>query len=85
MATTWIRVRDTRTGLILPNQVPLSFLEKFDYLQETPQSRNARQAKMATLQEPIQPAQQTPETTEITEPDVKSTPAKSGRTTTTGK
>lgn len=71
MPTRWIRVQNTRTGEILPNSVPESFLIKFKYLRETPSSRKA-----AEITEPVQPAANVPE---ITEP---ATPANSGRTIT---
>lgn len=59
MPTRWIRVRDTRTDQILPNPVPVEFLDRFDYLVETPSSRAARE-----ITEPVDPAAEVP----ITEP-----------------
>lgn len=70
MPTRWIRVRDTRTNAILPNLVPESFLQKFNYLRETPSSRKA------TVTEPTQPAEAVP----VAEPFIPQ--ANSGRTIT---
>lgn len=70
--TTWIRVRDTRTDSILPNPVPATFVDRFDYLAEVPSSRNARD-----ITEPAQPGQNTPDEVPITEPE---TPTANGRT-----
>lgn len=70
MPTRWIRVQDTRTKEVLPNLVPAEFLDRFDYLKETPSSRKA------DVTEPVQPAAEVP----ITEPE--SPKANSGRTIT---
>lgn len=75
MATTWIRVRDTRTDDILPNPVPLAWLDKFEYLQEVPSSKAKRQVGVT---EPVQPPQLTPDTVDITEPEK---PTAAGRNT----
>lgn len=70
--TTWIRVRDTRTDSILPNPVPASFLDRFEYLSEVPSSRNTRD-----ITEPTQPGQDIPDEVIITEPE---TQTANGRT-----
>lgn len=67
MPTRWIRVQDTRTGDILPNPVPSEFLDRFDFLKETPSSRKT------DVTEPVQPSAEVP----VTEPE--SPQANSGR------
>lgn len=77
MPTQWIRVRDTRTDEILPNPVPVAFLEKFDYLKEVPSSR--RRADRVRLTEPVQPAAGVPSTTEETSKSIITEPATPGK------
>lgn len=79
MPTQWIRVRDTRTNEILPNPVPVAFLEKFDYLKEIPSSRAGRRE---FLEEPVQPGAGVPITEPLTGPGQDTTitePAKPGK------
>lgn len=74
MPTKWIRVRDNRTDDILPNLVPIAWLDKFEYLQEVPSSKAQRTVDVT---EPVQPPQLTPDTV-ITEPKPQTA---AGRTT----
>lgn len=60
MPVKWIRVQDTRTKQILPNTVPVTFLEKFDYLKEVPSSRRtgsqpdaSQTAALVPIEEPV--------------------------------
>ena len=61
MADTFIRVRDTRTNEILPNEVPAAWLDIFPHLKELASSSQVTEPETAPTRDTIITEPATPE------------------------